>query len=188
MLYAVKLDTGEEVWKYDALYGIRAGVAYSNGVVCVGPMGDRDNTNWASESVIAVNAVSGVEIQHKFINGQATKSHAFAYKAGLEYINGMVYVSTHDGMIVLDTLSGNVQWHHAESIIHGTPKISCGIIYFGSSTGFLFVLNANTGVEEWKYKTTNWIYADTPTLSNGRVYIGDHWPNSKIYALAAPTR
>ena len=35
MLYAVNVDTGEEVWKYDVLYLIRSGPAYSNGVVYV---------------------------------------------------------------------------------------------------------------------------------------------------------
>ena len=188
MLCAVKLDRGEEVWKYDALYGIRAGVAYSNGVDYVGLMGDRDNTKSASGSVIAVNAETGAEFWHKSINGHTTKPYAYPYKAALVYSNGMVYVSTQDGMIVLDASSCNVQWHHTESIIQGTPKISGGIIYFGSGTGFLFVLNANTGVEDWMYKTTNGIYVDTPTLSNRRVYIEDHGPNSKNYALAAPTR
>ena len=187
MLYAVNVATGQEVWKYNALYGIRAGVAYSNGVVYVGPRGDRDNTNSATGSVIAVNAVTGAEIWHKSINGQTTKSYAYAYGAGLVYSNGMVYVSTPEGMIVLDALSGKVQWRHTASEIYDTPKISGGIIYVGSNTDFLFPLNANTGVEEWKYKTPNGIYNDNPILSNGRIYIGDSGPNSKIYALTAPT-
>ena len=67
-------------------------------------------------------------------------------------------------------------------------KTTGGIIYFGSASGFLFALNTNTGVEEWKYETTNSIYYNTsPTLSNGRVYSGDTGPNLKMYALAAPT-
>ena len=60
MLYTVNVDTGQEMWKYVALYGIRSGPAYSNGVVYVGTLSHKPHfTN--SGSVITVDAVMGAE-------------------------------------------------------------------------------------------------------------------------------
>lgn len=57
-------------------------------------------------------------------------------------------------------------------------------VYFGSSDGNLYALDAGTGLLKWKFKT-NGIIHNSPALYNGMVYFGswDTW----LYAVDAQT-
>jgi len=58
------------------------------------------------------------------------------------------------------------------------------IIYFGSSDGNLYALDANTGKKKWAYKT-NGLIRTSPALYMGKVYFGS-WDRF-LYALDAGT-
>ena len=123
------------MWKYDALYKIRGDVAYNNGVVYVGPMGDRANTNRNSGSVIAVNAVTGAEILHKSIQCLGPR-WAYGITVGVVYANGMVYLSIADGMIALDASNSAEQWRTTERIV-AMPKFPVVLSTLDPSPGVL---------------------------------------------------
>jgi len=57
-------------------------------------------------------------------------------------------------------------------------------VYFGSSDGNLYALDAKTGKKKWAYKT-NGIIRSTPALYQGKVYFGS-W-DTYFYALDAGT-
>ena len=117
----------------------------------VGTLRDRANRA-SSESVIAVDAVTGAERWSKTIEDDHE-----AHAAWMIYTNDMIYASTPGGMYTLDASSGAEQWRFDSSVcskiwIESPPKISRGTIYFDNQPGYLYALNANTGVEEWKYR------------------------------------
>jgi outer membrane protein assembly factor BamB len=58
-------------------------------------------------------------------------------------------------------------------------------VYFGSSDGNLYALNAATGSLKWKFKTDGIIHT-SPGIYNGIVYVGS-W-DTYVYAIDAQTR
>jgi outer membrane protein assembly factor BamB len=67
-----------------------------------------------------------------------------------------------------------------EEEIKGSPVVADGVLYIGSSDGYLYALNAETGKLIWKFKTGATIEA-SPTVLNGTVYIGS--ADDKLYAV-----
>lgn len=65
-----------------------------------------------------------------------------------------------------------------------SPMIFESAVYFGSSDGNVYAVDANTGNLKWKFKTGDVVHA-TPAIANGTVYVGS-W-DSNFYALDAAT-
>ncbi|HEX4450250.1 MAG TPA: PQQ-binding-like beta-propeller repeat protein [Kofleriaceae bacterium] len=65
-----------------------------------------------------------------------------------------------------------------------SPAISDGAVYFGSSDGNVYALDAATGALRWKFQTGDVVHA-SPTVADGRVFVGS-W-DGNCYALDAAT-
>jgi outer membrane protein assembly factor BamB len=124
--------------------------------------------------------------------------------------NGMVYFLAYDGAFyALAANSGAVQWRFATGGerrfeakgIHGltpsdqmiadpmdlflsSPAVSNNRVYFGSSDGHIYALDAKTGILVWSFETNGIVHA-SPAVVNGTVYVGS-W-DSYLYALDADT-
>jgi len=61
------------------------------------------------------------------------------------------------------------------------PLVHHGRIYFGSCNHNLYSLDAGTGKEMWRFRTSGVIFNSSPALSNGIVYIGSYDHN--LYAV-----
>jgi len=123
---------------------------------------------------------------------------------------GVVYALSYDGnLYALDASTGKEKWHFATggehrftaTHMHGvlpaaesmpdpfdvylsSPMIFESAVYFGSSDGNVYAVDANTGNLKWKFKTGDVVHA-TPAIANGTVYVGS-W-DSNFYALDAAT-
>ncbi|NRF39923.1 PQQ-binding-like beta-propeller repeat protein [Pedobacter foliorum] len=125
-----------------------------------------------------------------------------------------VYVGSFDGhLYALDVNNGKIKWKFATNgekrmgarglwgmqpsdlymedqydLIRSSPvvdmKSKVPIVYFGSSDGYIYALNAADGELIWKFKT-NGIIRASPVLNNGKLYIGS-W-DTYIYALDQKT-
>lgn len=124
--------------------------------------------------------------------------------------NGLVYFSSYDGnFYALDEFNGHVRWrfstggeHRFEAKhLHGvlpaaetmpdpfdtylsSPALANGLVYFGSSDGNVYALDAITGNQRWHFKTGDVVHA-SPAVAHGTVYVGS-W-DSYFYALDAQT-
>ena len=123
---------------------------------------------------------------------------------------GIVYFLTYDGVFyALAADTGDIKWRFATGGerrfeakgIHGltpsyqniadpmdlflsSPAVVNHRVYFGSSDGHIYALDAETGVLMWSFETGDVVHA-SPAVVNGTVYIGS-W-DSYLYALDAET-
>ena len=65
-----------------------------------------------------------------------------------------------------------------------SPAVFNGRVYFGSSDGHVYAVDAKTGVLSWSFLTKDVVHA-SPAIANNTVYIGS-W-DSNLYALDAET-
>jgi outer membrane protein assembly factor BamB len=65
-----------------------------------------------------------------------------------------------------------------------SPAVFNGRVYFGSSDGHVYAVDAKTGVLSWSFMTKDVVHA-SPAIANNTVYIGS-W-DSNLYALDAET-
>lgn len=65
-----------------------------------------------------------------------------------------------------------------------SPLVADGRVYFGSSDGHVYALDAASGALLWKHRTGDVVHA-SPAYAGGRVYVGG-W-DGKLYALDAKT-
>jgi outer membrane protein assembly factor BamB len=121
---------------------------------------------------------------------------------------GLVYFLTYDGVLYAVTADkGDIKWRFATGGerrfeakgIHGltpgsqnipdpmdlylsSPAVANGRVYFGSSDGNVYAVDAQTGVLDWSFATKDVVHA-SPAIANNTVYIGS-W-DSYFYAIDA---
>ncbi len=178
-------------WKFHTAGRVIASPAVVNGVVYVGS---------TDGNLYAVDAASGT-LKWKF----ATKAWEVSSPA---VVSGVVYFLSYDGnFYALDASSGQVKWkfktegekHYAGTHLHylqpanesmpdpwdfylSSPSVSDGFVYFGSSDGNVYALDASSGALRWKFKTDDVVHS-SPALADGVLYIGS-W-DTYLYALDA---
>ena len=185
----------ELVWKFKTGDKIFSSPAVSGEMVFTGS-GDKN--------FYAVNIKTGKQAW-VFTTGGAVHSSPAIY-------DNMVYVGSMDGYYyALDIITGKQKWRFktgGEKPVGDTSywgmkpagiymedpwdcflsspvagKGSKGItVYFGSSDGNLYAVNAKDGSLKWKFKTNGSIHA-SPALQNGIIYIGS-W-DTYLYAVNA---
>ncbi len=150
----------------------------------------------------AVDAENG-SLKWKFMTGGRIRSTPALY-------HDTVFFLSYDGKFyALDAASGTKRWtfetggeHPFRAPgIHGllpadrmisddwdvwlsSPTIANGRVYFGSSDGNIYALDARDGRELWHFKTGNVVH-DSPAVSGGMVFVGS-WDRN-MYALDAST-
>jgi len=188
---------GDLKWKFKTEGKIFSSPAVYNGMVYIGS-GDHN--------LYSIDEKSG-KIQWKFTTGGAVHSSAAVYK-------NVVYFGSYDGFYyALNATSGKLIWKFKTGgekfverkglwtmapktqymedqydFFHSSPVLDLNdkdlTVYFGSSDGNLYALNANTGNKKWAFRT-NGIVHTSPALYKGKVYFGS-W-DTYLYALNAHT-
>jgi outer membrane protein assembly factor BamB len=172
-------------WRFATLDSIKSSPTVVNGVVYVGS----DDT-----FLYAIDATTGKE-RWKF-------DAAAPMSSGPVVANGIVYVGANPfnginssgtpagagGLYAVEAASGTQVWLFTISPtgLYGfsTPAVVDGMVYVGSLDGNLYVLDALTGKERWRFRTGISIQS-SPAVAGGMVYIGsnDHY----LYAVDALT-
>jgi eukaryotic-like serine/threonine-protein kinase len=178
-------------WKFHTGGRVIASPAVLDGVVYVGS---------TDGNFYAIDAASGA-VKWKF----ASKAWEVSSPA---VASGVVYFLSYDGnFYALDAASGQVKWkfktdgerHYAGTHLHylqpasekmpdpwdfylSSPSVWNGAVYFGSSDGNVYALDAYSGALKWKFKTGDVVHS-SPAIADGAVYIGS-W-DTYLYALDA---
>ncbi len=188
---------GDIKWKFKT-----RGKVFSSPAICKGIayVGSEDH------NLYAINEQTG-KLLWNFTTGGAVNSSPAVYK-------NVVYFGSFDGFYyALNATTGKLIWKFktegerkvgAKGLWTMTPStlymedpydfwLSSPVInpekngltvYFGSSDGNLYALNALTGKKKWTYKTGG-IIRTSPAICGGKVYIGS-W-DTFLYALDAAT-
>ena len=57
-----------------------------------------------------------------------------------------------------EQLEGTLKWtFETGGVIHSSPAVIDGIVYFGSRDSYFYALNAETGHLLWKFQTGSWV-------------------------------
>jgi eukaryotic-like serine/threonine-protein kinase len=178
-------------WKFHTGGRVISSPAVVNGVAYIGS---------TDGNLYAVDAGSGA-LKWKF----ETKSWEVSSPA---VVSGVVYFLSYDShLYALDSASGQVKWkfatggekryagthlHHLEPAAEtmpdpwdfylSSPAVWNGAVYFGSSDGNVYSLDATTGDLRWKFHTGDVVHS-SPAIANGVLYIGS-W-DTYLYALDA---
>jgi outer membrane protein assembly factor BamB len=85
----------------------------------------------------------------------------------------------------LDAATGQLIWEFkAQEQALSPPALHDDILFFSSSDGSLYALNARTGQSRLRYRTQDRLH-DTPVVANGLVYFPS---GGQLYAVAASAR
>ena len=178
-------------WKFATGDRIVSSPVYTDGVVYFGSDDGK---------VYAVNAATGVQRWMFKTRGPVPSSPAVA--------GGVVYILSYDDhLYAIDAASGELKWKFATAGerrfeakgIHGmqpktqtipdpydvylsSPVVAEGTVYFGSSDGNVYAVDAREGKLRWKFTTGDVVHA-SPAYAAGTIYIGS-W-DSYFYALDA---
>ncbi len=211
-VWALKLDTGEQLWKYATNGGIASSPAVDESSKYV-VFGSED-TNiyaldvrsgriaWTQQTKGRVRSSPRVAHDHVFVGSDDGKVYAmnvlngrqlWAFDTGAPVrcrpavTNDMVIVGCESGEIFGISLSGQRKWsYRTRGAIYSSPYVDPneGVVYFGSSDHFIYALDANSGVSSWRVRTTGPIIG-SPVESKGLLYFGS--TDGNIYALNAQT-
>lgn len=158
-LYAVRLESGTEDWRFETAGKIRSTPAVAGGRVYFG--------SWDGH-VYALEAESGEEAWRFDTGGVVQGSPALD--------GGRLFVGSRAAAVYsLDAGSGDLLWTHGHSDgswVESSPMPGDGAVYIGSSDArALFALDAASGRTLWRFETGGWSWS-TPTISPDVVYIG----------------
>jgi outer membrane protein assembly factor BamB len=171
-------------WKFKTHGKIFSSPAVYSGVVFIGS---------EDKNLYAIDVHSGKELW-KFKTGGDIHSSPSVY-------NNVVYFGSFDGCYyAVNAKTGTEKWRFktgGEKWVENDqpdpwqfflsspvikPKEKSGIVYFGSSDGFVYAVDAENGNLKWKFKTEGPVHS-SPALYQGKLFIGS-WDNN-LYALDA---
>lgn len=190
-IYALDENDGKFLWKYQT----KKQITHSNPLFAEGKVFIGDE----SGSVYAIDAKEGKLIWQQQLE-------AYQIHSSPAYDNGVIYVGTEttdEGggrsdkgsyMYALSAKDGQTLWrfesdwrsNEMPNLIHGTPAISNGVVYFGSENGWFYALNKDSGKVIWKNiitkgvktsarqaRSTGLVGVSTPpALGYGKIFIG----------------
>ena len=167
-------------WKFHTGGRVISSPTVVNGVAYVGS---------TDGNLYAIDSGSGA-LKWKF----ETKSWEVSSPA---VVSGVVYFLSYDShLYALDAATGQVKWklatggekryagthlHHPEPAAEtmpdpwdfylSSPAVWKGAVYFGSSDGNAYSLDATSGALKWKFHTGDVVHS-SPTIADGVLYIG----------------
>lgn len=68
--------------------------------------------------------------------------------------------------------------------LYSSPAIADGMLYIGSKSGFLYAIDAETGVERWHVDLGQYIVRSSPAIAGDRIYVTNGY---ELIALARDT-
>ena len=89
-----------------------------------------------------------------------------------------------EGQSSVNKLNGVKFIFETKGAIRSNPAIANGIIYFGSTDGYFYAIDAKNGEEKWKFKT-NGAVSSSPSIGNNTVWFSSR--DGYLYSVDALT-
>ncbi len=211
-MWALKLDSGEQVWKY----ATRGGIASS-------PTVDETNKNvvfgsedftvyaldvrsgrisWSFQTKDRIRSGARIAHDHVFFGSDDGKVYAlnvlngrmlWAFDAGAPVrsrpvvTEEIIIVPSATGEVYGLSLSGQRKWtYRTRGAVYSSPYFEPneGSLFVGSSDGFMYAFDAHTGVSSWRFRTGAAVIS-SPTENKGLLYFGS--ADGYMYAVNAQT-
>ena len=172
------------LWRYKVGNTVMSAPAIADGTIYFGSLGRADSGFYVLDSN------TGQERWHISTNASVSWTPLVW--------NKNVYFSTDDGFFYgLDAETGAEKWHFGpdqreldpsecnKCALHFRPAVLVeGIIYAGSLDHHLYVLDAKTGVEKWRFSAGDSI-SEPPAIVGNRVYVSSM--DGNLYVLDTST-
>ena len=142
--------------------------------------GDYDNSRFQPAAMAGLTAADVPKLTLKWAIGLPDTSHAWSQPT---VAGGRVFVGSQGGRVfALDAKSGCVIWtFQTQGATRTAPVIGPrqgehrALVYFTSIPGWLYAVDAETGVQVWRIKMEEHISArltGSPVVHKGRLYVG----------------
>ena len=175
-LYALDVESGQQLWRFDTGGRINCTPAISAGVVCFSS-GDG--------SLYALDASSGEQLWSFQPYSETAYRPAQFDKGGLSpaILGELVFVRSDFRLHALDIETGKEVWKFMTSTSNvpsvgrcSSPVIAGTTVYVasdgaGDRGGYLYALDGQTGDKIWEFETSGAIVS-SPTIWNGVIYFG----------------
>jgi outer membrane protein assembly factor BamB len=176
-LYKLDVSTGTLFWKLAIPYEYQ----FTGGTEMMGSPSVADGMVFASSDLrtyYGINAATG-NITWTFRDPDAME---FIVSSPI-YVDGQLYIIDKFSMTSLNATNGNTNWSFfTGDELYASPSFADGKIYMMTSQRHIFILDANNGGAKLASYTTPSGSWSSPTIANGRLYIGNHDWN--VYCFA----
>lgn len=99
-------------------------------------------------------------------------------------VDGLLYISTANGLIVLNAVDGSMAWRFdTEMPLGNSPTVDKGVVYIGGYDRKLHALDARTGQHLWAFSGAGAGYSANPLVVDGKVIVGNR--DGRMYAIGA---
>lgn len=98
--------------------------------------------------------------------------------------NGLLYISTSDGLYALNAANGSVAWRFdTEMPLGHSPTVANNVVYVGGYDRKLHALDASSGTYLWSFDEALAGYDTNPLVVDGKVILGNQ--DGYMYAIGA---
>ena len=190
VVYALKPQTGEPVWKYEiSKRGLNTGVVVK-GTTAILTHSEENLDSSEMGMIVAVDAGAKGEIKKEQI-----KWRTYGWQGGFSspVLDGDRLYQLDNGanLAAFDVNTGNQLWlKNLGTIQKGSPVLADGKLYLGTENGKFYILKPSaTGVEildedQLGTEALPEAIIGSPAISNGRVYVVS---DSNLYAIGKKT-
>ena len=159
-MYALDIDSGQELWRFEAGSPLWAQPLYDGKTVYLAGL---------NHTLFALNPDKKGEVIWKADLGGAVVSTPL-----LDKENGIIYVGTlAKEVMAVNTADGKILWRNEDlgESIWSAPEIKDQLIYVANSTGTVFALNSANGKIAWQKKLESGITGSGALTPDGIVFI-----------------
>ncbi len=172
VVYALDIETGNELWRFATEGRIRATPAIADGVVFVG---STDGLAYALELETGRERWR-FETQGFGMSSEEQGVDRKSIIASPAVAKGTVYIGSRDGyMYAVDQETGAQKWRvsHEGSWAMSSPAVLGDVVYSGTSDGrFVHAVDAETGEERWRFVGEGYTWS-SPCVTANTLFIGD---------------
>jgi eukaryotic-like serine/threonine-protein kinase len=207
-MWAIRLEDGKLGWKYPTQGGIASSpvIDEPNRAVVFGSEDYRLHSldarggriNWTFNTKDRIRGTPRVEHNHVFVGSDDGKLYALTAVNGRKIwefdllapvrsrpfvTNELIIVGCESGELVAVSLSGQRKWgYRSKKGFISAPVVEPkeNVCFIGGQDGYLYALDANTGYNVWRFRTTGPIFG-SPVYRGNYVYIGS--ADGNMYAV-----